>query len=64
MSLRMRLIISYTLIVVLCLAVVAVAVSVMLQGYRDKFVMSGLDDMSRSVYFQLRALAQEQVTLD
>ena len=47
MSLRMRLIVSYFLIVVLCLGVVAGAVSVIIQGYRDRIITERLDDIAR-----------------
>jgi len=62
MSLRMRLIISYTLIVVLCLSIVAVAVSVIIQGYRDQIVMAQLNDFGRPVLNQVRLVARGQIT--
>jgi len=61
MSLRMRLIISHTLIVVICLSIVAVVVSVLLQGYRDQIVVARLDDISRPIYVQVISLARGQV---
>jgi len=64
MSLRMRLILSYTLIVVLCLSMVAVVVSVMLQDYRDRVVMARLDDLTIPIYIQARSLARGQASLD
>ena len=64
MSLRWRLILSHTLIVVLCLAIVAVAVIGLLQGYRIRFATSRLDDMTVPIYIQARSLAQNQATLD
>lgn len=64
MSLRARLIVSYTLIVILCLSIVAVAVSVMLQGYRDRLGMARLDDITRPIYVQVRSLARNQVSLN
>jgi len=63
MSLRMRLIVSYTLIVILCLSIAAVAVSAMLQSYRDQFVMERLEDMTRPIYVQVRSLALGQASL-
>ena len=57
MSLRLRLIMSHTLIVILCLGIVAVAMSVIMQGYRDQFVMARLDDMTRPIYVQVKSLA-------
>ena len=62
MSLRMRLILSYLFIVVLCLSIVAVAVSVILQGYRDRLAMARLDDMTIPIYVQFRSLAQREVS--
>ncbi|MCK4222370.1 MAG: hypothetical protein KAX25_05800, partial [Dehalococcoidia bacterium] len=63
MSLRTRLILSYFLIVVLCLSIVAVAVSLMLQGYRDRFAMQRLDDMTVPIYVQARSLARGRASL-
>ena len=63
MSLRMRLIISYTLIVVLCFSLAAVAVSVVLRAGRDQLVMARLDDLTRPVYVQVATLARGQATL-
>lgn len=62
MSLRTRLIISYTFIVILCLSIVAVAVSVMLQGYRDQLVMARLDEVTRPIFVQVRSLARGQAS--
>lgn len=64
MSLRTRLILSYLFIVVLCLGIVAGAVSVMLQGYRDRLIMARLDDMTIPIYVQFRSLAQRQASWD
>ena len=64
MSLRTRLITSYTLIVILCLGIVAVAVSVMLQGYRDRAVMASLNDMARPIYVQVKSLAQDEANIN
>lgn len=64
MSLRWHLILSHTLIVLLCLAIVAVAVIGLLQGYRVRFASARLDDMTVPIYTQARALAQRQASLD
>ena len=64
MSLRVRLILSHTLIVVLCLCIVAVAVAALLQGYRTKFAVARLDDMTVPLYIQARSLAQGEASLD
>ena len=63
MSLRMRLIISHTLIVIVCLSVVAVAVSLLLQGYRDQAIMVRLDDISRPIYVQVMSLAKGEASV-
>ena len=64
MSLRLRLILTYTLIIVICLSLVAVVVSVILQRNSDRFIMSRLDDMTIPIYVQTRSLAKRQVPLD
>ncbi len=64
MSLRTRLILSYLFIVVLCLSIVAGAVSVMLQGYRDRLVMARLDDITIPIYVQFKSLAQREASWD
>ena len=64
MSLRTRLILSYTLIIVLCLGIVAAALTVLLQDYRDRLAMSRLNDMAMPAYVQVRAAAQGRISLD
>ena len=64
MSLRTRLILSYLFIVVLCLSIVASAVSVLLQGYRDRLIMARLDDMTIPIYVQFKSLAQREASWD
>lgn len=61
MSLRTRLILSYTLIIVLCLSIVAAALLVLLQDYRDRLAMARLGDMALPVYVQVRALAEAKL---
>ena len=63
MSLRTRLIISHTLIVILCFSIAAVAVSVVLRASRDQLVMARLDDMTRPIYVQVATLARGQASL-
>src|SRR3989337_1796918 len=63
MSLRMRLVLSHTFVVVLCVSIAAVAVSVLLQGSRDRAIMARLDDMTRPIYVQVRALARGQASV-
>jgi len=64
MSLRLRLILTYTLIIVICLSLVAVVAAVIIQRYSDRFIMSRLDDMTVPIYVQTRSLAKRQVPLD
>ncbi|MBC8512150.1 MAG: HAMP domain-containing histidine kinase [Dehalococcoidia bacterium] len=64
MSLRTRLILSYILIIVLCLSVVAAALLILLQDYRERLAMARLADMSVPVYVQVRATALGRVSLN
>jgi signal transduction histidine kinase len=64
MSLRARLFATYFLIVVICLGIVAVSVTVILQGYRDRLAMDSLNAMARPVYVQVRSLIRGEVTFD
>ena len=58
MSLRTRLILTYVLIVLLCLGVAAGAVSLLLQNYRDRFVQARLNDMTVALYVQTVSLLE------
>ncbi|MFC2069808.1 sensor histidine kinase [Chloroflexota bacterium] len=60
MSLRMRLIVSFTLVVVLCLSIAAVTVTAVFQSSRDKLAATHLNDMARPIYVQVTTLAKEQ----
>ncbi len=64
MSLRMRLILSYFLIVILCLGMIAIVVTAILQGYRDRFLTARLDDMTIPIYIQARSLATGEASLN
>ncbi len=64
MSLRTRLIVSYILIVIVCLSAVFAFVSVMLQDYRDRIVIERLDNITRPVYLQIRSLARGQISIN
>jgi signal transduction histidine kinase len=64
MSLRTRLFASYLLIVVLCLGLVALAVTLILQGQRDRLAIDRLNDMARPVYVQVLSLVRGQVSSD
>jgi len=63
MGLRTRLILSHSLIIVLCLSIVALAVSVLLQGYQDRFARERLDDITLPIYVQARSLALGRASL-
>jgi len=62
MSLRTRLFVTYIMIVVLCLGMVALAVTIIVQGQRDRLAMQRLDDMARPIYVQVRSLLRGQVS--
>ena len=63
MSLRTRLILSYVLIIVLCLGISAASVSVVLQNYREQVTFLRLDDMTRPISNQIKTLLKGQTTL-
>ena len=62
MSLRMRLILSFTLIVVLCLSIAAIAVTVVLQSSRDRLATARLSDVAKPIYVQVLAAARGEQT--
>ncbi|MFH1015390.1 MAG: HAMP domain-containing protein [Chloroflexota bacterium] len=62
MSLRMRLLATFTLIVVLCLGLVALAMTVILQSQRDWLALERLDAMARPISVQVRSLFRGQVS--
>ena len=62
MTLRVRLFATYALIVVICLAIVAIATTALLQGYRDRLTMEKLDNIARPISVQIRSLATAQTT--
>ena len=62
MTLRTRLILSYILIVIICLGITAVLVSVLLQGYRNQLALTRLDDMTRPITVQIKSLIRGQTT--
>ncbi len=63
MSLRSRLILSFILIIVLCLGISAISVSVVLRNYRDQVILTRLDDMTRPISNQVKSLLKGQTTL-
>ena len=62
MSLRMRLILSFATVIILCLAVVALAVTVSLQSIRDRYSLDQLTNMARPIYVQVLSLARGEET--
>ena len=64
MSLRTRLILSYILIIVLCLSIVAVSLVVLLGDQLNRLTMAHLADTALPIYIQFRAAARGQVSLN
>ena len=58
----MRLFATYTLIVVICLTVIALAITVLLRSYRDRLVMERLDNIARPVSVQVRSLILREIS--
>jgi two-component system, OmpR family, sensor kinase len=63
MSLRLRLILSYVLIIILCLGISMISVSLVLQKYRDQVVQIRLDDLTRPISNQIKSLVKNQITV-
>lgn len=63
MSLRLRLVLSYIVIVIICLGIAAISLSVLLQGYRDRTSIANLNNATRPIYNQVRALLRGQTSL-
>lgn len=64
MSFRTRLFGTYTLVIVICLAIVGITTTALLQGYRDRLTMDRLDNIARPVAVQVRSLTTSQLTAD
>src|SRR4030042_6838478 len=64
MSLRTRLILSYVLIIVLCLGIVASSLVVLLGDQINRLAMARLADTALPIYVQFRAAARGQVPLN
>ena len=58
MSLRMRLVLSFTLVVVMTLILAALALTVVLQSSRDRLSTERLNDIARPIFVQVQALAR------
>ena len=63
MSLRTRLILSFSLIAVLSLCIATVTTAALLQRYRDQTLITRLEDMARPISVQLRSLLRGQTTI-
>jgi len=64
MSLRTRLILSYVLVIVLCLGIVASSLAVLLGNQINRLAMARLADTALPIYVQFRAAARGQVPLN
>ncbi|OGN93850.1 MAG: hypothetical protein A2Z75_05470 [Chloroflexi bacterium RBG_13_50_10] len=64
MSLRTRLILTYILIIFLCLSIVAASLVVLLGDNINRLAMARLGDIALPIYIQFRAAARGQVSLN
>lgn len=64
MSLRMRHILSYILVIALCLGIAALALLLPLRDYSNKLAIARLGDMAIPIYVQARSLAKGDASLD
>jgi len=62
LSLRMRLILSFVLIIVLCLGIVGASLVILLGDQINKMAMAHLADTALPIYVQFRAAARGQIT--
>ncbi|MDD5037968.1 MAG: HAMP domain-containing sensor histidine kinase [Dehalococcoidales bacterium] len=63
MSLRWRLFLTFALVVVLCLGLVAISATVILQSQRDLLAMERLSTMATPIAVQVRSLVNGQITV-
>ena len=64
MRFRNRLIISYALVILVCLGIIGIVVSVLLQTYRDRVTMIQLDDIGKPIYVQIRNMVQADTSVE
>ena len=64
MSLRTRLILTYVLIIILCLSIVAASLAVLLGDQINRLAMARLADIALPIYVQFRAAARSQASLN
>jgi signal transduction histidine kinase len=62
MSLRLRLFMTYAIVVLVSLVVIALGVTLLMRNYVDQQSLSRLDDMTRPIYVQIVALIRGSVT--
>ena len=62
MSLKLRLFITYAIVVLSSLLAVALGVTLLMRNYVDRQSLSRLDDMTRPIYVQIVALIRGNVT--
>lgn len=63
MSFREKLFATYTMVIVICLAIVGIAAAAVLPNYRDRLAMDRLDNMARPISVEMRSLAIVQTPL-
>ncbi len=63
MSLKLRLFATFTLIIVLCLGLIALSVTIILQSQRDRLAMERLEATAMPIFTQVKSLIRGQVTL-
>ena len=63
MSLRTRLFATYSLVVILCLGLVALSVTVILQSSRDRLTMERLDTIARPISIQVTTMMRRQIPM-
>lgn len=62
MSLRWRLFLTYSIVVLVALVLISLSLTVLLRGYADRQSLARLDDMTRPIYVQIVALIRGNVT--
>jgi signal transduction histidine kinase len=63
MTLRTRLILSFILIVIVCLGIAGTSVLFLLQGYQEKLALTSLDAATRPIAVQFKSLLRGQATV-
>ena len=64
MTFRTRLVLSFALVVVVCLGIISVAVSLIIQSYRDRFALESLKNLTQPVAIQVRTVVRTGSTLE